>query len=116
MGLVTGSISPSGAKRLSSCCAAVTKGHNGATSRPRGSWHENWRLKPMPLETRVFDPARYLDSDEARAAYMTEALETGDPVFIGDALGVIARARGLNRVAREAGLSGDELDHTLSSD
>jgi probable addiction module antidote protein len=70
----------------------------------------------MPLETRVFDPARYLDSDEARAAYMTEALETGDPVFIGDALGVIARARGLNKVAREAGLSGDELDRTLGSD
>ena len=70
----------------------------------------------MSLETRVFDPARYLDSDEARAAYMTEALETGDPVFIGDALGVIARARGLTQVAREAGLSGEELHHTLSSD
>lgn len=67
----------------------------------------------MPLETRVFDPARYLDSDEARAAYMTEALETSDPVFIGDALGVIARARCLNQVAREAGLAEDELDQTL---
>jgi len=60
----------------------------------------------MPLETRVFDPAAYLDSDEARAAYMTEALETGDPDFIADALCVIARARGLDRVASEPDPSG----------
>ena len=36
----------------------------------------------MPLESRLFDPATYLDSDEARAAYMTEAIETSDPAFI----------------------------------
>ena len=47
----------------------------------------------MSLETRPFDPARYLDSDEACAAYMTEALETHDPAFILDALEVVARAR-----------------------
>jgi probable addiction module antidote protein len=45
-------------------------------------------------ETRPFDPAEYLDSPEAIATYMTEALETGDPAFVADALGVIARARG----------------------
>jgi probable addiction module antidote protein len=70
----------------------------------------------MPLETRLFDPATYLDSDEARAAYMTEALETSDPAFIADALGVIARARGLNQVAQDAGLSAESLHQTLSPD
>jgi len=44
------------------------------------------------MEIKKFDPAEYLDSDEAIAAYMTEALETGDPAFVADALGVVARA------------------------
>jgi probable addiction module antidote protein len=68
----------------------------------------------MPLETRPFDPAAYLDNDEACAAYMTEAIETGDPAFIADALGVIARARGMSQVARETGLSRESLYRALS--
>jgi probable addiction module antidote protein len=45
---------------------------------------------------------------------MTEALETSAPAFIADALRVIARARGLNRVAQDAGLSDESLHQTLS--
>jgi len=69
----------------------------------------------MALQTRPFDPANYLDSDEARAAYMTEALATNDPAFIADALGVIARARGMSEVARETGLSRESLYRALSA-
>jgi probable addiction module antidote protein len=46
----------------------------------------------MTLETRPFDPAEYLDTDEAQAAYLTEALDTADPALISDSLAVIARA------------------------
>ena len=46
----------------------------------------------MTVKTRPFDPAAYLDTPEAIAAYMTEALDSNDPGFIADALGVIARA------------------------
>jgi probable addiction module antidote protein len=46
----------------------------------------------MPIKTRPFDPAAYLDSEDAIAAYMTEALDTNDPGFIADAIGVIGRA------------------------
>lgn len=67
-------------------------------------------------KTRPFDPADYLDSDEAIAAYMTEALETGDPAFITDALGVVARARGMTEVARDAGLSRESLYRALRAD
>jgi probable addiction module antidote protein len=52
------------------------------------------------LKTRPFDPAKYLDNDEAIADYLTDALETGDPAFVSDALGVVARARGMSDVAR----------------
>ena len=68
----------------------------------------------MTLETRPFDPAEYLDNHEARAAYMTEALETNDPAFIADALGVVARAHGMSQVARDTGLSRESLYRALS--
>jgi probable addiction module antidote protein len=45
------------------------------------------------ITTKPFDPAAYLDNAEAVAAYITEALETGDPAIVADALGVIARSR-----------------------
>ena len=68
----------------------------------------------MTVKTRPFDPAAYLDTPAAIAAYMTEALDSNDPGFIADALGVIARARGMTQVAREAGLSRESLYRTLS--
>jgi probable addiction module antidote protein len=67
----------------------------------------------MPVKSRPFDPAAYLDSDEAIAAYLTEALESNDPGFIADSLGVVARARGMTQVARDAGLSRESLYRTL---
>ena len=67
----------------------------------------------MPTKTRPFDPAAYLESEEAIAAYLTDALDSNDPGFIADAIGVVARARGMTRVAREAGLSRESLYRTL---
>ena len=47
---------------------------------------------------------------------MTEALATNDPAFIADALGVVARARGMSQVARDTGLSRKSLYRALSAD
>jgi probable addiction module antidote protein len=69
----------------------------------------------MPT-TRPFDPAQYLDDDESVAAYMTEALESGDVSFIADALGVIARAKGMRQIASETNLSRESLYRALSSE
>jgi probable addiction module antidote protein len=69
----------------------------------------------MPLETRPFDPALYLDSEEAVVAYLNEALATGDAAFVADALGVVARARGMAGVAERAGLSRESLYRSLSA-
>jgi probable addiction module antidote protein len=67
-------------------------------------------------KTRPFDPAKYLDNDDAIAAYLTDALETGDPAFVSDALGVVARARGMSEIARAAGMSRESLYRALSAD
>ncbi len=65
------------------------------------------------MKTSPFDAADYLDTAEARAEYMTAALETGDIEFIRDAVGVVARARGMGRIAKETGLSRESLYKAL---
>src|SRR5580693_10052102 len=66
--------------------------------------------------TRPYDSVEYLDSIEAINAYMEEALDTDDPAFIAKALGTIARARGMSRIAKKAGLSRESLYKALSTE
>jgi probable addiction module antidote protein len=67
-------------------------------------------------KTKLFDPADYLDDSESIATYLSDALESEDPAFVADALGVVARARGMSAVAREAGVSRESLYRALSAD
>ncbi len=69
----------------------------------------------MALETTVFDPAEYLDDDEAIAGYLSDALETGEPAYIAHAIGVVARAKGMSAIAKETGLSRASLYRALDN-
>lgn len=68
----------------------------------------------MVVETKLWDPAEHLNSDEDIAAYLSAALEDGDPRLIAAALGDVARARGMTRIARETGLAREALYRALS--
>ena len=46
-----------------------------------------------------FDPADYLTSPETIAEFVTDALETGDAVYIAKAMGVAARAKGMTELS-----------------
>lgn len=61
-----------------------------------------------------FDAARYLDSDEAIAEYMSVALEANDPDLLLLALGDVARAKGMAQVAKDAGLGRESLYKALA--
>lgn len=69
----------------------------------------------MAVKTTPFDPAEYLDTQEAMAEYMSAALESGDPAVIADALGVVARAKGMTQIAKESGLGRESLYKALSA-
>lgn len=69
----------------------------------------------MALKTYPFDPAKYLTTAEHCAYYLTDALETNDPAAIADALGVIARARGMSEIAKKTGLRREGLYKMLSA-
>ncbi len=70
----------------------------------------------MAIQTTAFDAAEYLDSDDAIQAYLAAALETADSAFITEALGTVARAKGMTQIAQAAGLSRESLYKSLSSD
>jgi probable addiction module antidote protein len=60
-----------------------------------------------------FDAAEYLDSSEAMADYLSEAFETGDHSYIAQAIGTVARARGMTGIANNTGLSRESLYKSL---
>lgn len=70
----------------------------------------------MAVTTRPYDSARYLGSPEAIDAYLADALEDGDPKAVAHALGVIARAHGMTRLAQETGLTRESLYRALSGE
>jgi probable addiction module antidote protein len=70
----------------------------------------------MRTKTQSFDPAEHLPTPEAQAEYISAALETGDPAFIADSLGIVARAHGMSQLARNTGLRRESLYKALSAD
>lgn len=70
----------------------------------------------MTLKLNPFDSAKYLDSDEAIAEYLTAILEDDDPALLAAALGDIARARGMTEIAKASGITREALYKALRAD
>jgi probable addiction module antidote protein len=74
----------------------------------------------MALKTLPFDSAEYLENDQAIAEYLDEAMkiamEDSDPTFLAQALGTVARARGMSQIATAAGLSRESLYKALGAE
>lgn len=67
-------------------------------------------------KTMKFDAAKYLDNPEIIAAYLSEAFASGDSLLVSAALGDVARAKGMSKVAQDAGLGRESLYKSLSGD
>ena len=66
------------------------------------------------IETTLWDPADHLTTDEDVAHYLDAVFEDGDPELIAAALADVARAKGLTKLAEEAGLAPESSDQTSS--
>lgn len=64
----------------------------------------------------IFDITEHLDSNQAIAEYLTVVLEEDDPAALANALGSIARARGMTEIANAAGISREALYKALRAD
>lgn len=69
----------------------------------------------MATKTLPFDPAEHLANPEDQADLLNDALASGDAVYIANALGTIARARGMSEVARGAGVTREALYKAFSA-
>lgn len=67
-------------------------------------------------KAKLFDIAEHLDNPEVIAEYVTAALETNDATVIARALGHVARAKGMTKVASKAGLGRESLYKALSGE
>jgi probable addiction module antidote protein len=70
----------------------------------------------MALETIPYDSANFLDDADSIAAYIEAAFEDGDPAIITHALGVVARAKGMSQLARDAGVTREALYKALTAE
>jgi probable addiction module antidote protein len=69
----------------------------------------------MPEKLTTYDPATALVNDSEIAAFLADALETGDAGFIAKSLGVVARAKGMAEIAKQTGLSREQLYRSFSA-
>ncbi|THF64258.1 addiction module antidote protein [Pseudothauera rhizosphaerae] len=60
-----------------------------------------------------FDMAEHLPDEQAIAEYLTIVLEENDPAALADALGTVARARGMSDIAKASGITREALYKAL---
>lgn len=66
-------------------------------------------------KTTEFDAASYLDSEDMVAEYLNLALASGDTDLLLAAIGDVARARGMARIAQDSGLGRESLYKALAA-
>ncbi len=65
-----------------------------------------------------YDSADYLETQDDVAAYLDAVMAEGgdDPAYVTRALGVVARARNISKLARDTGMSREGIYKALSED
>ena len=72
------------------------------------------------IKTVPFDAADYINTPEDVATFLQaafdEVFEANDPGFIAQALGIVARSKGMTQIADKTGRSREQLYKSLSID
>ncbi len=95
------------ARRGSSVAILLAGGENSAQNqdvgRARKLARSLWKAAAMTkTQTPAWDSADYLETDEDIVAYLEAAFDGGEPGTISAALGDIAKARGITKIAAQA--------------
>ncbi|MGE6473215.1 addiction module antidote protein [Serratia proteamaculans] len=62
-----------------------------------------------------YDPAAALNDPETIALFISDAFQTGDASYIAEALGVVARAKGMTDLAEASGVTRENLYRSFSA-
>jgi len=66
-------------------------------------------MRKKKVKLTPFDASEYLDDADSQAELLNDALASGHAGYIADAIGVIARARGMTELQRLTGLDRSTL-------
>jgi probable addiction module antidote protein len=66
------------------------------------------------MATKIFDAANYLETEDDVLQFLDAALEGGDSAHIANAIGVVARSKGMTEIAKRTGVKRQALYHALS--
>ena len=74
--------------------------------------------KKAKTKTRPYDVAEHLRTPEEMALYIDACIaeSDGDAAFVAKALGDVARAQGMTKIARDSGMSRESLYKALSGE
>ncbi len=64
----------------------------------------------------TFDLAEHLKTDEEIAIYLQQVIDENDPGELAYALGVVAKARGMSKIAEDSGIGREALYKALRAD
>ena len=70
--------------------------------------------KKARVEIKPFDASSYLDNEKVIAEYLSAALEDSNPNVFLSAVADVAKARGIAKVAKDAGLGRESLYKALA--
>ena len=68
----------------------------------------------MTINIEPFDPADYFQSEDAQHRLLRDALESRNSRYLANALGVIARAKGLSNLERQTGIKRQTIHKSFS--
>lgn len=68
------------------------------------------------LETKPFDAAEYIDTPEDVVTYLNIVAEENDLAALYEAIGTVARSRGMTEISKRTGLSRESLYKALRED
>lgn len=74
------------------------------------------KAKAKPVKITAYDTADYLRDETDIVMFLEEILKDCDAETLVDALGVVARARGMTKIAKATGLNREGLYRALSKD
>jgi len=71
-------------------------------------------IRNQKVKTIPWDSAAFLKTERDISDYLEAVFEDGDPALIAHALGIVARAKGMTKIARATGLGRESLYKALS--
>jgi probable addiction module antidote protein len=70
----------------------------------------------MPIQTKPFNAAKHFATDEDQLDLIADAIDSGHAGYIAAALGTVAKARGMTKLANDTALSRQALYNALSEE